>query len=1019
MDNDLFLQHLRELSLEDGKAYIQEHIEELAEHAAVGVLIKDESQRQEHIAFSIALKLAELLIFFGEYVHHPPSHALGLIAKGNVLKDMGHHQAALECSEAAGEEFLRLGDEVGWARSRISWIVSASFLGRVEEALREAARAREVFLQYGEDTRAYVIDHNVAYIYARIGRYRDAINLNEKTFSIYSTRTDQSETFIKHAIALAELNKGQYLFWLGDFEQAHSLLLQAQAKFVALGETDYVINAEHILAELDYAQGYYGSALRRYYQARDTSMQNNLGTPLKLAWTMLRMASYLVKLNRAQEACRLAARAVETYRQLGVSVNTGDALREYSTTLVASGRLGEALATLDEAWILLSQGGADNYASATKLQRAELLLLMGRFTEAYNEARDIKAYFEAKGLVSRSTRASLVMADALIGYAQKAIQYQQSEQQPTIIQEATTLCKAVTARARQNNLQEEAYKSQYLLGRLAVIQEDTRKAVAHYRTAITQIERILDDLVYDLSPSFLHTRWAVYEEMISLCLSQGKIEQAFSYLERARSMALRQYLDTSRTALSKEKKQENDVSSSLANRAAMLQIEHELKECQQEYHRYSAQLASIDDEGSSVVDREAIQNELKRREAKLSELFERLHLYKSDTGISLLTKKRVTPRARIVDISQLRQHLLPGQTLLAYFLSGSKLVIFAITAERVITHENATGAAQLERLLPLLHAHLQPGGWSDPQQPPQQAIRRLLNKLYDLLIAPVAALLPPEPGHLTIVPYGPLHNLPFHALYDGSHFLIEDYQIHYLPASNMLLHLATRKDEKCSRSVQTGVTDRKPLVFGYSGNGHLQRVLDEAQSVAALLEGMHYLESEATIARLIDQAPGSPIIHIATHGDSRLDEPNFSYVRLADGQFNAIDAFSLSLQECELVTLSGCETGLALSGGGDEQLGLGRAFLAAGASSLVMSLWPVEDSATSALMQLFYKRLLAGDSKVQALREAQCRLLHGTSTAHTHPYFWAAFHLVGDIEPLSQKRHVRFPVAAGSEAPKK
>src|SRR5260221_12349364 len=108
MDNDLFLQHLRELSLEDGKAYIQEHVEELADHAAVGVLIKDESQRQEDISPSTSLKLAELLIFFGDYVQHLPSHALGLIAKGNVLKYVGHYQSAMEYSDAAGEEFLRL-----------------------------------------------------------------------------------------------------------------------------------------------------------------------------------------------------------------------------------------------------------------------------------------------------------------------------------------------------------------------------------------------------------------------------------------------------------------------------------------------------------------------------------------------------------------------------------------------------------------------------------------------------------------------------------------------------------------------------------------------------------------------------------------------------------------------------------------------------------------------------------------------------------------------------------------------
>src|SRR5205807_5750700 len=178
----------------------------------------------------------------------------------------------------------------------------------------------------------------------------------------------------------------------------------------------------------------------------------------------------------------------------------------------------------------------------------------------------------------------------------------------------------------------------------------------------------------------------------------------------------------------------------------------------------------------------------------------------------------------------------------------------------------------------------------------------------------------------------------------------------------------------------------QPLIFGYSSHGHLQRALEEAKTLAAMLGGECYLEDEATIVQLAEEAPGSPIIHLATHGHSRLDAPNFSSVLLADGRFNAIDAFNLNLKECELVTLSGCVTGLALSGGGDEQLGLGRAFLAAGAPSLVMSLWPVEDNATNELMQLYYQRLLNGEGKAQALRDAQCSLIHGTSSIYTHPY---------------------------------
>src|SRR6266481_2104168 len=122
MDNELFLQRLRDLSLEDGRIYLQEHIAELSDHAAIGNLLADEALRLLYTPF-ISLKLAELLIFFGEYVQHTSSHALGLKAKGDVLFQIGHFQAAIECLDAAGEEFRRLGDEGNWARSRISWIL--------------------------------------------------------------------------------------------------------------------------------------------------------------------------------------------------------------------------------------------------------------------------------------------------------------------------------------------------------------------------------------------------------------------------------------------------------------------------------------------------------------------------------------------------------------------------------------------------------------------------------------------------------------------------------------------------------------------------------------------------------------------------------------------------------------------------------------------------------------------------------------------------------------------------------
>lgn len=1004
MDTNLFLQNLCELSLEEGKAYIQAHNRDFTNQAAVGELLADEALRKMYTPF-LSLKLAELLIFFGEHVHHTASHALGLKAKGDALMIIRHLQAAMECLDAAGEEFLSLGDEENWARSRISWIISAAWLGHVEEALQQAAQARDVFLRLGAYYWVCVIDNNTAMIYDCIGRYQDALTLYENMLATYPTVTDQSENFIKRSIAIAEVNKAVHLSWLGKFEQAYRLQQKAQASLIALSESDLVISAEVDLADLDYTQGYYGSALRRYYQASDSLMQNKVDDPILLAELKLRIANCLVKLNRAQEACHSANEAVEIYRRSGTSLSTGNALHEYATTLVASGRLQEALTALDEAWVLFKRGGFDPHAFATKLQQAKILLERGSVTAAYDQAQLAKEYFEAKGLVARSVDASLVMVNALI-------QHEQGYTQAMPLQEALSLCRQISLQARQYNLQEAIYKSHYLLGQISALQGNPIKAMRHYATAIAQIERILDDLIYDLSPSFLHTTWAVYGDMIALCLQQSQAERAFSYLEQARSMALRQHLNKSKFPLSERGVQGDAIplSVSQTKSAIILRIQYQLREEQGNHRHYSALLAEIDSSMSPLADQEVIRQELRRCEEKVSELSERLLLYQSDNGVRPLdfysrraANSRQATRSTPIDIAHMRQQLSHDQLLLAYFLYKKDLIIFAMTSERVVTHSVLEGALQLERLLPLLHAHLHPGSWSNPQQPPQRTIRRLLNKLYDLLVAPVAELLPPS-GSLTIVPYGPLHTLPFHALYDGSHFLIEDFQINYLPASSILLHFGACGSKQDVRIKETEGPIKRPLVFGYSGNGNLKRTLDEAKRLAVMLDGQCYVEEFATILTLIEQAPGSPLIHLATHGQSRMDAPNFSYVRLADGQLNAIDAFSLDLRGCELVTLSGCETGLALSGGGDEQLGLGRAFLAAGASSLVISLWSVEDNATSEFMQLFYQHLLKGESKVQALRAAQCSLLRRAESIYNHPYFWAAFRLVGDVGPLKYAR---------------
>jgi hypothetical protein len=170
MGTDLFLQKIRDLPLEEGRAYIQEHIAELSDYKATGELLAEEALHVLYTPF-LSLKLAELLFFYGEYTGHLPSHALGLKAKGDALVQIGHNQAAMDALDAAGEEFLQLGDEGNWARSRISWVLSAGWLGRVEDALKAGEQARNVFLRLDEPYWVCVIDNNIAMILDYMGQY--------------------------------------------------------------------------------------------------------------------------------------------------------------------------------------------------------------------------------------------------------------------------------------------------------------------------------------------------------------------------------------------------------------------------------------------------------------------------------------------------------------------------------------------------------------------------------------------------------------------------------------------------------------------------------------------------------------------------------------------------------------------------------------------------------------------------------------------------------------------------------
>ncbi len=127
-------------------------------------LIKSEADRQWIRDSQISFMLAGHLLLVGEMTRNKSHHALGLMARGDALRAMNRDEDALPFFDAAGDEYQQIGDEVGWARTRIGRVSASIQLSRTTEALRDAAQARDIFVRHGKLLRVAQMDVNVAII---------------------------------------------------------------------------------------------------------------------------------------------------------------------------------------------------------------------------------------------------------------------------------------------------------------------------------------------------------------------------------------------------------------------------------------------------------------------------------------------------------------------------------------------------------------------------------------------------------------------------------------------------------------------------------------------------------------------------------------------------------------------------------------------------------------------------------------------------------------------------------------
>ena len=347
--------------------------------------------------------------------------------------------------------------------------------------------------------------------------------------------------------------------------------------------------------------------------------------------------------------------------------------------------------------------------------------------------------------------------------------------------------------------------------------------------------------------------------------------------------------------------------------------------------------------------------------------------------------------------------------LVSYLMDRDQTVAFVVTPDTLVARVLPTTARDIRSLL-----NRAGGAWGSG------AVRLdPLHALYERLVRPLRDLLP-ERGHLVVIPDGPLADLPFGALvespaddYASAQFLARRYAVSTDLAAALLVADAKRPERAYSIDL---------LAFGRSTFGEttepngrrggpllidLPNVIREIARVGDHVENRETaLNDDATEARFDRDAGKARILHVASHAQADAAFPLYSRFYLwndpesdDDGVVHLFELQSLRLP-AELVVLSGCSTAAGEKQSGEGTIGLQYGVRAAGAAATLATLWPVDDRATTEIVDAFYAGLADGLPKDEALQRAQIGYIDTHSGAEASPWYWAAPVLSGDPRPL-------------------
>ena len=416
--------------------------------------------------------------------------------------------------------------------------------------------------------------------------------------------------------------------------------------------------------------------------------------------------------------------------------------------------------------------------------------------------------------------------------------------------------------------------------------------------------------------------------------------------------------------------------------------------------------------------------------------FDQIKYLEENRGIHVSSKFRTTPLIEFNNLDEAKpitldetQGLLAKPTInsdfVQYFVAPEKtIIVLAGVTPNII--EVPVGKEQLIKKISRFRELISAGSGN------QNEFLELSHDLYEILIKPIAFKISKE--RVIISPHGPLHYLPFQLLHNGEKYLIENHTLNYIPSATVLRYLANKSpigplepngESEFTPTTVTIAVDDSGYLPGWGTEtvtGSVHETQDSAPPKSILLlgnpkldrealnlpyseieidnaatffsESMKLSRSEASETNLKNKASSYDVLHFATHATFDNDKPFNSSLLLAsdgsnDGRLTVEEIYQLQLKP-SLVVLSACDTGLGKYSAGDEVIGFYRAFMYAGAKSIIATLWPVSDEATSFLINEFYQSLKK-NSLGESLKMAQLK----TKEKYPNPANWGGFVLVG------------------------